>query len=72
MAVLANYPVAVAPAMGHNFFFAYAVALTMKVSWQTALGAVFVSGVVFVASARGLRRASTIVVIDNARESNLT
>ena len=72
MAVLANYPVAVAPAMGHNFFFAYAVALTMKVSWQTALGAVFVSGVVFVASARGLRPASTSVVIDNARESNLT
>jgi AGZA family xanthine/uracil permease-like MFS transporter len=35
--LLANYPVAVAPAMGHNFFFAYTVALTMKVPWQTAL-----------------------------------
>ena len=36
-------PVAVAPAIGHNFFFAHAVVLTMKVSWQTALGVVFVS-----------------------------
>src|ERR1044071_1438922 len=43
MAFLANYPVAVAPAMGHNFFFAYAVVLTMKIPWQTALGAVLVS-----------------------------
>src|SRR5499426_2117686 len=46
MAFLANYPVAVAPAMGHNFFFAYVVVLTMHVPWQTALGAVFVSGLI--------------------------
>src|SRR5712692_1081598 len=51
MALLANYPVAVAPAMGHNFFFAYVVVLTMKVPWQTALGAVLISGMVFVATA---------------------
>src|SRR6185295_8149536 len=51
MALLANYPVAVAPAMGHNFFFAYVVVLTMRVSWQVALGAVFVSGLIFVATA---------------------
>lgn len=56
MALLANYPVAVAPAMGHNFFFAYVVVLTMKVPWQVALGAVFLSGVIFVAtSSFGLR-----------------
>lgn len=56
MAFLANYPVAVAPAMGHNFFFAYVVVLTMKVPWQVALGAVFVSGLIFVATASfGLR-----------------
>jgi AGZA family xanthine/uracil permease-like MFS transporter len=56
MALLANYPVAVAPAMGHNFFFAYVVVLTMKVPWQVALGAVFVSGILFVAtSSIGLR-----------------
>src|SRR5262245_41377432 len=56
MAVLANYPVAVAPAMGHNFFFAYTVVLAMGIPWQQALGAVFVSGVVFVlTSSFGLR-----------------
>ena len=56
MALLANYPVAVAPAMGHNFFFAFVVVLGMKVPWQVALGAVFVSGVIFVAtSSFGLR-----------------
>src|SRR5436305_381396 len=55
MALLANYPVAVAPAMGHNFFFAFVV-LTMKVPWQVALGAVFLSGLIFVATASiGLR-----------------
>src|SRR5262250_407791 len=48
MALLARYPVAVAPAMGHNFFFAYVVVLTMKIPWQIALGAVFISGVLFV------------------------
>ena len=56
MALLANYPVAVAPAMGHNFFFAYVVVLTMKVPWQAALGAVMLSGLIFVATASfGLR-----------------
>src|SRR5690242_20897769 len=40
MALLANYPIAVAPAMGHNFFFAYSVVVGMKVPWQVALGAV--------------------------------
>ncbi len=34
MALLANYPIAVAPAMGHNFFFAYSVVIGMKVPWQ--------------------------------------
>ena len=51
MAFLANYPVAVAPAMGHNFFFAYVVVLTMKIPWQVALGAVFVSGLLFIITA---------------------
>src|SRR5262245_61350535 len=40
MALLANYPLAVAPAMGHNFFFAYSVVVAMKVPWQVALGGV--------------------------------
>jgi AGZA family xanthine/uracil permease-like MFS transporter len=56
MALLANYPIAVAPAMGHNFFFAYSVVVGMKVPWQVALGAVAISGIVFVLTAGfGLR-----------------
>src|SRR5438067_770154 len=43
MALLANYPIAVAPAMGHNFFFAYSVVIAMKVPWRVALGAVAVA-----------------------------
>ncbi|MCP3980695.1 MAG: NCS2 family permease [bacterium] len=46
MGLAANYPIALAPAMGENFFF-LTVVLTMGVPWQTALAAVFVSGIVF-------------------------
>lgn len=56
MALLANYPIAVAPAMGHNFFFAYSVVVGMKVPWPVALGAVAIAGLVFVLTAGiGLR-----------------
>jgi AGZA family xanthine/uracil permease-like MFS transporter len=48
MAFLANYPIALAPAMGHNFFFVYTICLAMGVPWQTALGANFISGSAFV------------------------
>src|SRR5512135_3050767 len=48
MGFLANYPIALAPGMGENFFFTYTVVLGMGISWQVALGAVFVSGVVFI------------------------
>ncbi len=47
MGLLANYPIAQAPAMGHNFFFTYVVVLTMGYSWQQALGAIFISGSIF-------------------------
>ncbi len=47
MGVLANYPFALAPGMGLNAYFTYGVVLGLGVPWQTALGAVFVSGVVF-------------------------
>ena len=48
MGILANYPIALAPAMGENFFFAFTVVLMLGVSWQQALGIVFISGVIFV------------------------
>src|SRR5215470_10367949 len=47
MGLYANYPIAVAPGMGLNAFFTYAVVIGMKLPWQTALGAVFVSGAIF-------------------------
>jgi AGZA family xanthine/uracil permease-like MFS transporter len=47
MGLLANYPVALAPAMGHNFYFAFTVCLAMGVPWQRALAAVFAAGVIF-------------------------
>jgi adenine/guanine/hypoxanthine permease len=46
--LLANYPIAQAPAMGHNVFFAVVVCGTMGYTWQVALGANFLSGLVFV------------------------
>ncbi len=48
MGLLAKYPIALAPAVGHNIFFAVIVCGTMGYSWQVALGAVFISGSVFV------------------------
>ncbi|SFJ72686.1 NCS2 family permease [Thermoflavimicrobium dichotomicum] len=47
MGVIANYPIALAPGMGLIAYFTYVVVLDMKIPWQTALGAVFISGVIF-------------------------
>lgn len=48
MGLLANYPIALAPGMGLNAYFAYSVCLGMNIPWQTALAAVFMSGIVFI------------------------
>ena len=48
MGLVANYPIALAPGMGLNAYFTYAVVKGMGISWQVALGAVFVSGIVFI------------------------
>ena len=48
MAFMANYPFALAPGMGLNAYFAYTVCIGMGVSWQTALLAVFIEGVIFI------------------------
>ena len=47
MGAFARYPIALAPGMGLNAYFAYTVVKGMGVSWQTALGAVFLSGAAF-------------------------
>jgi AGZA family xanthine/uracil permease-like MFS transporter len=49
MGVIARYPIALAPGMGLNAYFTYTVCIKMHVPWQTALGAVFLSGVIFLA-----------------------
>lgn len=48
MALLANYPFALAPGMGLNAYFAYSVVIGMGYSWQIALFAVFVEGIIFI------------------------
>jgi adenine/guanine/hypoxanthine permease len=47
MGIVARYPIALAPGMGLNAYFTYTVCLKMHVPWQTALGAVFLSGIIF-------------------------
>jgi len=49
MGLYANYPIALAPGMGLNAYFAYVVVKGMGFSWQVALGAVFISGCLFLA-----------------------
>ncbi|MFN7252995.1 MAG: NCS2 family permease [Anaerobacillus sp.] len=48
MGVLAKYPIALAPGMGLNAFFAYGVVLGMGIPWETALFGVFISGLIFI------------------------
>jgi len=48
MGLLGNLPVALAPGMGQNAFFTYGIVLGMGHSWQAALGAVFLSGIIFI------------------------
>jgi len=57
MAFLSNYPIALAPGMGLNAFFAYTVVLQMGYSWQMALLGVFIEGILFI-----------ILTITNLRE----
>jgi AGZA family xanthine/uracil permease-like MFS transporter len=58
MALVARYPFAQAPGMGLNAYFAYTVVLGQHIAWQNALGAVFISGALFVVlSLLGVRQA---------------
>ena len=65
MAFMTNYPIALAPGMGENFYFTYIVVLTLGYSWQVTLGAVFISGAAFILlSTVGLREKIIIVLPD--------
>ena len=48
MGFIANYPIALAPGMGQNAFFTYGIVLGVGHPWQVALGAVFLSGIIFI------------------------
>lgn len=48
MGIYVNYPIALAPGMGENAFFTYTVCIGMGVSWQVALGCVFIEGILFI------------------------
>ena len=70
MAWFANYPIAVAPAMGHNFFFVYGVVIGMQVPWQIALGAVAVAGLIFILTAGiGLRERLITAIPDSLKQA---
>ena len=57
MGILARYPIALAPGMGLNAYFTYTVCIKMHIPWQTALGAVFISGMIFLAlTGAGIRQ----------------
>jgi AGZA family xanthine/uracil permease-like MFS transporter len=75
MGLYANYPIALAPAMGHNFYFAFTVCGAVAAGglgfrWQTALGAVFVSGVIFLALSRfGFRERLLNAIPDSLKQA---
>ena len=70
MALLANYPIAVAPGMGHNFFFAYTVIIAMKVPWRVALGGVAIAGTMFILTAGvGLRERLITAIPDSLKHA---
>jgi AGZA family xanthine/uracil permease-like MFS transporter len=48
MGLWANYPIALAPGMGINFYFTYSVVIGQNIPWQVALGAVFLSGIMLI------------------------
>jgi hypothetical protein len=72
MGLVANYPVALAPGMGLNAYFAYVVVGSMGFSWQTALGAVFLSGLLFLALSVLKLRAYFIDSIPRALKSAIS
>ena len=69
MAFISNYPFALAPGMGLNAYFTYTVVLGMGWTWQQALGAVFVSGIIFLLLTLTKVRETVINGIPNSLKS---
>ena len=72
MGILANYPVALAPGMGLNAFFAYTVVLSMGYSWQFALCAVFIEGIIFILMSVTNVREKILDCIPNVLKDSIT
>ena len=61
MGIFAKYPIALAPGMGINAFFAYTAVLTMGIPWQTAIAGTLMSGIIFIIlTASGIREKSSM------------
>ena len=70
MAFFANYPIAVAPAMGHNFYFVFTVVVAGGIPWPVALGGVAVAGMLFVLTAGfGLRERLITAIPDSLKHA---
>jgi AGZA family xanthine/uracil permease-like MFS transporter len=70
MGLIARYPIALAPGMGHNVFFAIIVCGIMGYSWQVALGAVFISGtILLLLSLAGVWKTLVASVPDSLKHS---
>ncbi|UFJ41424.1 NCS2 family permease [Brevibacillus humidisoli] len=70
MGIFSNYPIAIAPGMGMNAYFAYSVVAGGGISWQAALGAVFFAGLIFtLLSLTGFRRLLVDVIPNNLKHA---
>ena len=68
MGLISNYPVGLAPGMGLNALFTYTIVLSMGLSWNAALGAVFLSSIIFLLiTVIGLREAILNAIPDDLK-----
>lgn len=72
MGLIANYPIALAPGMGLNAYFTYSVVKGMGVPWEVALGAVFISGLLFIALSFLKIREAIINALPNSLKFSIT
>lgn len=72
MGLFANYPIAIAPGMGLNAYFAFSVVKSGNVSWETAMGAVFVAGLLFLLLTFTRFRESLIASIPSSLKFGIT
>lgn len=72
MGIFANYPIAIAPGLGMNAYFTFVVVISMGVSWQQALGAVFVSALIFLLLSLTSFRQAVINAIPSSMKDGIT